>query len=184
MYTGLHVRKVPVIIVRFEWSWRLLDRSFKIICMKIRPLWTRFVPCGQTNRHTDMAKVSAALFCNFAPRNVVCVTLTLIILMWRMWWAPNNANKWQMGFNSAFEGLNFISAFRFYQKFSQSEKESKQPAIITRTLQLLSQHTPCRMANSSGRSFLYPLDLVDPDRFRRNSVTISSNYTASYARRT
>ena len=34
------------------------------------------------------------------------VTLTLILLMWRIGWAPNNASKWQMGFNSAFKGLN------------------------------------------------------------------------------
>jgi hypothetical protein len=31
--------------------------------------------------------------------------LTLILLTWKIWWAPNNAGKWQMGFNSAFEGL-------------------------------------------------------------------------------
>jgi len=31
--------------------------------------------------------------------------LTLILLMWRIWWALNNASRWQMGFNSAFEGL-------------------------------------------------------------------------------
>ena len=30
---------------------------------------------------------------------------TLILLMWRIWWAPNNASKWQMGFNSAFKVL-------------------------------------------------------------------------------
>jgi hypothetical protein len=27
--------------------------------------------------------------------------------MWRIWWAPNNANKWQMRFNSAFKGLMY-----------------------------------------------------------------------------
>jgi len=27
--------------------------------------------------------------------------------MWRIGWAPNNASKWQMGFNSAFKGLNY-----------------------------------------------------------------------------
>jgi len=32
-------------------------------------------------------------------------SLTLILLMWRIWWVPNNASKWQMGFNSAFKGL-------------------------------------------------------------------------------
>ena len=32
--------------------------------------------------------------------------LTLVVLMWRIWWASNNVCKWQMGFNSAFKGLN------------------------------------------------------------------------------
>jgi len=31
--------------------------------------------------------------------------LTLILLTWRIWWAPNNASRWQMGFNSAFKEL-------------------------------------------------------------------------------
>jgi len=25
--------------------------------------------------------------------------------MWRIWWAPNNASRWKMGFNLAFKGL-------------------------------------------------------------------------------
>ena len=33
--------------------------------------------------------------------------LTLILLTWRKLWTPNNASKWQMGFNSAFKGLRF-----------------------------------------------------------------------------
>jgi hypothetical protein len=31
--------------------------------------------------------------------------LTLILLTWRIWWAPNNASRWQLEFNSAFKGL-------------------------------------------------------------------------------
>ena len=31
--------------------------------------------------------------------------LTLILLTWRKWWAPNNASKQQMEFNSGFKGL-------------------------------------------------------------------------------
>jgi len=31
--------------------------------------------------------------------------LTLILLTWRIWWAPNNASRRQLGFNSAFKGL-------------------------------------------------------------------------------
>jgi hypothetical protein len=32
--------------------------------------------------------------------------LTLILLTWRIWWAPNNTSKWQMRFNSACKGIN------------------------------------------------------------------------------
>jgi hypothetical protein len=42
-------------------------------------------------------KISAG---SFARRD-----LTLILLKWSIGWAPNNASKWQMGFNSAFKGL-------------------------------------------------------------------------------
>jgi len=38
--------------------------------------------------------------------------LTLILLTWRIWWAPNNASKWQMGFNSAFKWLNRVDDTR------------------------------------------------------------------------
>jgi len=39
--------------------------------------------------------------------------LTLILLMWRIWWAPDNASRWQMGFNLAFKGLSLL----FWQCF-------------------------------------------------------------------
>jgi len=35
--------------------------------------------------------------------------LTLNPLTWKIWWAPNNASRWQMGINSAFKGLNNTS---------------------------------------------------------------------------
>ena len=35
------------------------------------------------------------------PENI----LTITPLTWRIWWAPSNASKWPMGFNSAFKGL-------------------------------------------------------------------------------
>ena len=31
---------------------------------------------------------------------------TLILLTWRIWWAPINASKWQMGYNLVFKGTN------------------------------------------------------------------------------
>jgi len=38
--------------------------------------------------------------------------LTLILLTWRIWWAPNNASKWQMGFKLAFRGLKINMDFQ------------------------------------------------------------------------
>jgi len=49
-------------------------------------------------------KISTSRWVNF---NVVIRSLTLTLLMWRIRWVPNNASKWQMGFNSAFKGLNW-----------------------------------------------------------------------------
>jgi hypothetical protein len=40
--------------------------------------------------------------------------LTLILLMWKIWWAPNNASRWQMGFNSVFKGLR-NDGYRFHR---------------------------------------------------------------------
>jgi hypothetical protein len=31
--------------------------------------------------------------------------LTLILLTWKIWWAPNNVSRWHKGFNSAFKEL-------------------------------------------------------------------------------
>jgi len=39
-------------------------------------------------------------------------SLTLYLLIWRIWWAPNNASKGQMGFNLAFRGLSSSSVPR------------------------------------------------------------------------
>jgi hypothetical protein len=37
--------------------------------------------------------------------------LTHILLMWKIWRAPNNASKWQMGFNTVFKGLMRVLMF-------------------------------------------------------------------------
>jgi len=42
-------------------------------------------------------------------KKITKLYLTLILLMWRIWWAPNNASRWQMGFNSVFKRLIHIN---------------------------------------------------------------------------
>jgi len=41
-----------------------------------------------------------------------CLGLTLNLLMWRIWWARNNASKWQMGFNSLIVLATCSNTFR------------------------------------------------------------------------
>jgi hypothetical protein len=36
-------------------------------------------------------------------KGISWIDLTLILLTWTIWWAPSNAIKWQMGFNSSFK---------------------------------------------------------------------------------
>ena len=59
------------------------DSSYYVCPLGLPSTWNRSAPTAQSR----------------AP------TLTLILLMWRIGWAPNNASRWQMGFNSAFKGL-------------------------------------------------------------------------------
>jgi hypothetical protein len=49
---------------------------------------------------------SGILSASCQTRSLTC--LTLILLTWGIWWAPNNASRWQMEFNLAFKGLNSL----------------------------------------------------------------------------
>jgi len=49
--------------------------------------------------------------------------LTLILLTWRIWWAPSNASRWQMGFNLALKGLKLRSLK--FRKGAESYYESR-----------------------------------------------------------
>jgi len=42
-------------------------------------------------------------------------SLTPILLMWRIWWATNNASKWQMGFNLTFKWFNALRMVAYRQ---------------------------------------------------------------------
>ena len=51
------------------------------------------------------------LFCLQSTFTIeICLLKTLILLTWRIWWAPNNDSRWKMGFKSAFKGKHFVSS--------------------------------------------------------------------------
>jgi len=51
------------------------------------------------------------------PPRPALILLTLILPTWRIWWAPNNASEWQMGFNSAFKGLTKLRLYPGYWNY-------------------------------------------------------------------
>jgi len=55
-------------------------------------------PWNVLNFLLDVSSCSTCVHC-------CVVSLTLNPLTWKIWWAPNNASRWQTGFNSAFKGL-------------------------------------------------------------------------------
>ena len=68
-------------------SWAVLGQK----PLKIRLLYSSFaIPFYMSNCSSD---------CNWRKAKW---DFTLILPTWRIWWATNNASKWQMGFNSVF----------------------------------------------------------------------------------
>jgi hypothetical protein len=70
-----------------------------------------------TVKHFGLSTVinmTEARYCQDAYGKFPVLTLTL--LTWRIWWAPNIASRWQIWFNLAFKGLNICirwsSAYR------------------------------------------------------------------------
>jgi hypothetical protein len=61
------------------------------------------------------------LKCLGVPSKMPWDALTLILLTWRIWSAPNNASKWQMGFNSAFKGLRVRRRRHYISSMSRAE---------------------------------------------------------------
>jgi hypothetical protein len=85
---------VSVVCCQVERSLRRADRSSRGVLMTVlrRRVWSRNIK----NRCFIYIYDISSLRVN---------DLTLILLTWGKWWTPNNASKWQMGFNSAFKGL-------------------------------------------------------------------------------
>ena len=72
--------------------------------------------------------------------------LTFILLTWRIWWVPNNASKWQMGFNSAFKGLIYSAFGKSLCTYKRRWKWCPQASIQASTRLILFANTFCRSA--------------------------------------
>ena len=61
--------------------------------------------CQMSKVHYRVHKILPHVQSQRIPKQKPSLSLTLILLRWRIWWAPDNATKWQMGYNSAFKWL-------------------------------------------------------------------------------
>ena len=62
----------------------------------------------RTNKHkrtTNFPRQGLMIFYGVLEKTIYC-RLTLILLTWKIRWAPNHASRWQMGFDLVFKGLN------------------------------------------------------------------------------
>jgi hypothetical protein len=85
----------------------------------------------------------------------LCTVLTLIPLTWKIWWAPNNVNRWQMRFNLALKGLKKHS--RLKRQFQSHSGRS--PTVVT-----------ISCYNSNNTDFLWSLTVTIIMMLVRHSV--------------
>jgi hypothetical protein len=95
--------------VQFTGAWLAILNRVRLCCLSFcLSLYCHYLSAVQINPYP--ANVEKRWAPNNASKwqvgfNSVFKGLNLILLTWRIWWAPNNASKWQMEFNSVFKGL-------------------------------------------------------------------------------
>ena len=78
--------------------------------------------------------------------------LILTLLTWIIWWIPNNASRWQMGFNLAFKGLNININTKRVFSFSVQ--------ILTETFLILRRNGRDKIINMQLSSCKVPVIIV------------------------
>ena len=100
-----------------SWVW-IPTGSWIFVCCECRVLSGRGLCDELINRPEESYQLWRVIVCDLETSRIGAPyiymyeisslrvnDLTVILLTWRKWWTPNNASKWQMGFNSAFKGL-------------------------------------------------------------------------------
>jgi len=87
--------------------------------------------------------------------------LTLILLTWRKWWAPNNASKWQMGFNSAFKELIYYSLSAVHVSGDVFAHHQEHLTVFTASGNI--HQCRCRLVSRQQRWWILP-DAVNTDK--------------------
>ena len=103
------VRPCPILWYMFQYYFPSTSGSPRWFLLPLRPSdWTAVcisLLCHACCRKVKENKLAASARSGLFVSHTEQIVLPLILVTWRKWWAPNNASKWQMGFNSAFKGL-------------------------------------------------------------------------------
>ena len=88
--------------------------------------------------------------------------LNLNPLTWKIWAAPNNASRWQMGFNSAFKGLMSATAVIIFRETSYGFQVPL-PGI-TQYKNTLKYYTTYTVHSCRDSIKAYPYETLNPYR--------------------
>jgi len=120
-HTHTHTHTQAALLLR-SWVW-IQQGAWIFVCCECRVSSGRGLCDELITRPEESYRLWCVIVCDLETSRIrapyVCIyiydisslsvnDLTLILLTWRKWWAPNNASKQQMGFNSAFKGLNQV----------------------------------------------------------------------------
>jgi hypothetical protein len=116
--TNQYINYIPWLASACPMQMLVMCEHISILCPTIRDKKrTKMISLSQRHKET-LTPCSAyctqlRLWCRcrcFTSNKTDCI-LTLTPLTWKTWRAPNNASRWQTGFNSAFKGLIYIETF-------------------------------------------------------------------------
>jgi hypothetical protein len=79
-----------------------VNSLWEVPTLKVCVMSSNYDYCSKTQQHGSASRDQNVQYTRQKPH----IWLALILLMWRIGWAPNNASRWQIGFNSAFKGLS------------------------------------------------------------------------------
>jgi hypothetical protein len=101
---GPYCGRYDYVNAKFQWH----HRGIKLVTFRLT------MQCPNYLRHrVPLFTNKCTKACSSKP---LTIQFTLILLTWNIGWAPNNASKWQMKFNSAFKGLlrKLIASFMLF----------------------------------------------------------------------
>ena len=135
-----------VCTVKNSWWWtEELPETCRVLFQK----WIRQISASSWFYYKNLSRCTITWTSNLTNTGMefkccVSVDLNLNPLTWKIRWAPNNASRWQMGFNSAFKGLN-----RYHSRLMLPKFAHLSVATVTNWSRIWQQRNACFSRHSN-----------------------------------